>query len=225
MHTAQSIITADGSHTLYVPHLNEHYHSTSGAIAEARHVYVETGYLFARQHFNPVSVLEVGFGTGLNCLLTMLEAEGDNLVVHYTGVELYPLDQELLEALNYPRCLAPHDASVWWNRIHREAEWNVPLSFPHGASLLKWHGDIMGFPLPEAPFHLVCFDAFAPEVQPALWTAEAFRRVADMMVKGGVLVTYSSKGAVRRAMEIAGFDVQKVPGPGKKREIVRAIKR
>jgi tRNA U34 5-methylaminomethyl-2-thiouridine-forming methyltransferase MnmC len=225
MYKTELITTADGSHTLYIPSLDEHYHSRYGAISEGLHVYVEAGYEYAAGIFETISLLEVGFGTGLNCLLTLMRAEDTGRVLSYTGLDPFPPEAEICARVNYPQVVPGSGAEIWWNRIHHEAAWMSPAMLTDTVTLLKWRGGVEGYPGGNAPFHVVYFDAFGPDVEPGLWTPAVFRHLASLMSSGGVLVTYSSKGDVRRALTTAGFAVEKIAGPGGKREMVRAIKR
>lgn len=217
--------TADGSATLYVPALNEHYHSVKGAFTESRHIFIEMG-LQASKAMSP-RILEVGFGTGLNALLTLIEAESTGRNVHYTGLELYPLDWETIEQLGYnfaPSGIDPQQAAQWLKAIHT-APWeeDVPVT-PH-FTLRKVQADFTANhpSLTTDRYSLVYFDAFAPEKQPEMWTQELFDRLCVIMEPGGILTTYCAKGVVRRMLQAAGFLVERLPGPpGGKREILRA---
>ncbi len=210
-------ITADGSHTLRSPHHGDTYHSLRGAVGEARHVFIEAG--FSRVAHDPVRVLEMGFGTGLNAWLTLCEAERTGRGVEYTAVELYPVPEEVAVALNYtddPRFAAMHTAP--WN------EWCEPAE---AFRLKKLHGsvaEILDGTKYSAIFDVVYWDAFAPDTQPELWTAEIFAKVFEATAPGGALVTYSSKGEVKRALRSAGFTVERLPGALGKRHMLRAVK-
>lgn len=221
----QLITTDDGSHTLFVPELNEHYHSTYGAIAESMHVFIQAGFLYAAAGKEEVRLLEVGMGTGLNAMLTFVEAEKNQKKLFYTGIEPFPLPTAMLLNLNYALQNGDKRSALWWKRIHEEVKWNEIHSFSEQYVITKWEGVFEDFPLPlSQKFNLIYFDAFAPSVQPQLWEAMVFERLAEMIDKGGVLVSYSSKGAFRRNLANAGFYVEKIPGPIGKREMVRGIK-
>jgi tRNA U34 5-methylaminomethyl-2-thiouridine-forming methyltransferase MnmC len=222
--TTEKVITSDGSHTLYVPGLNEHYHSVNGARAESEHVFIKAGLEYAAGQFDPVSLLEVGFGTGLNALLALSFAEDHQLCLTYTGLEPCPPEEELLHELNYPDFSDIRDASSWWQRIHFKALWNEKTTLGEWTSFCKYKVGLEDFSAPPESFNLVFFDAFAPLVQPELWTESAFVKIASMMQEGGILVTYSSKGEVRRNLQKAGFRVEKIPGASGKREMVRAFR-
>ena len=217
------IITGDGSHTLYVPHLNEHYHSTFGAINESLHVFIESGFLKAASLFDEIRILEIGFGTGLNALLTWIEAERIPKKVSYTALEAYPLDMEVWSRLNYPDCFCTFSYQKIYQRLH-ETDWQRNEFISPFFSIQKIKQRIEEY-IPESDkFNLVYFDAFGPDIQPELWTEEIFRKIYLSLKKGGILVTYSVKGSVRRALKSSGFSVEKIPGPTGKREITRAIR-
>lgn len=209
-------ITADGSATLYLNDLDEHYHSTKGAIAESRHVYVETGWRAAPAK-EPVKVFEVGFGTGLNAALTAQAAMDHKTPTIYHSVELYPLDPALSENLGYGR------ATEFFSAINR-AEWNAEVRINPYFTLVKRTDNLLTMELPQQT-DVVYFDAFAPEKQPEMWSCEIFRRLFESMSPGGRLTTYCAKGVVRRLLQGVGFTVERLPGPvNGKREILRATK-
>ncbi len=209
--------TDDGSATLYVPELDEHYHSVKGARTESQHIFIDMGLKASAAH--APRVLEVGFGTGLNALLTLEEAGRSGRPVHYTGIELYPLAWEEVEALHY----SDHPL---FRELH-SAPWETDAHLAPCFTLRKTQLD-MAHPhtsLPAAGYDVVYFDAFAPEKQPEMWDESAFRRLFAAMSSGGVLTTYCAKGAVRRMLQSIGFRVERLPGPpGGKREILRARK-
>lgn len=207
--------TDDGSATLFVPELNEHYHSTKGARTESQHIFIDMG-LKASEAPAP-RILEIGFGTGLNAWLTLEEAERSGRNVHYTGIELYPLEWQMIEQLDYV-------ANKELFKLLHTAPWEeeVPIT-PHFTLLKtevdanKWHT--------EDSFDLIYFDAFAPEKQPEMWSQELFNRLYVLLNDRGILTTYCAKGVIRRMLQAAGFIVERLPGPpGGKREILRARK-
>lgn len=220
----QLIQTADGSHTLFVPELNEHYHSVNGAVAESEHVFIRAGLAYAMPHFPRIRVLEVGFGTGLNALLAFAFAEANQIPLTYTGLEPNPPAEEILNKLNFCDIATKSGISHWWHRIHYLAPWDTETAFGEIWHFIKYRKGLETFSAPAGSFNLVFFDAFAPQVQPELWTAGMFQKIAVIMEPGGILVTYSSKGEVRRNLKAAGFHVEKIPGPAGKREMVRAYK-
>lgn len=217
-------LTADGSHTLELEGVGEHYHSTEGAVEEARHVYLRPCLHEAFGRFpsaQPLSLFEMGFGTGLNALLTLLAAEQYRRPVCYTAVELYPLPGEVYEKLNYPHCL---DVSrERFLQLHN-VPWGETVPITPWFSLCKLQVDMADFVFPsDAHFHAVYYDAFAPQFQPQLWTADLFVRLSRALAGGAILTTYCCKGDVKRALRAAGFQVEKLPGYGRKREMLRAI--
>jgi tRNA U34 5-methylaminomethyl-2-thiouridine-forming methyltransferase MnmC len=216
------IPTGDGSHTVEIPDLGITYHSTRGAIQESQHVFIKAGLHHAFEQFpeEEIRVLEMGFGTGLNALLTVLEAQEHERKIEYTTIEQYPLSIEDAETLNYTATLGHSEAF----KVIHNAAWNEPVSITPEFILNKLLADLINVDL-AAPFHVIYYDAFAPEAQPELWTEAIFRKLYDAMAEGGVVTTYCSKGSVRRAMVAAGFTVKKIPGPPGKREMVQAFKR
>ena len=207
--------TADGSATLYVPELDEHYHSVKGAHTESIHIFIQMGMHRAIEIMpqRPLRIFEVGFGTGLNALLTLQEAERLGVDVHYVSAELYPLAWEEIQPLGYSQ-------HPLFEQLHQVAwEEDVPMS-PH-FTLRKVQGDVRQMPLPTAD--VVYFDAFAPEKQPELWEEDFLQRLFKALSPGAVLTTYCAKGEVRRRLQRAGFGIERLPGPpGGKREILRA---
>lgn len=212
--------TADGSHSLYIPEWNEHYHSVHGAIQEAYHVFIKNGLDYFSK--NSLSILEIGFGTGLNTLITLLESENKNLTIHYTAIEAFPITQSEFEELNYCEFLKHQNCQMVFQKIF-DAEWNTSVEINPNFSLLKKQlkfNEIEDFEL----YDLIYFDAFGPRVQPELWTEVIFEKMYQSLKKEGVLVTYSAKGSVRRAMQASGFTIEKLPGPPGKREMLRGLK-
>lgn len=213
------ILTSDGSHTIYVPELDEHYHSIHGALQESEYIFICSGYKFSKA--TPLNILEAGFGTGLNAFITLLECEKEGRQVNYTSIEKYPLDNEMVEKLNYA-VLKGEETGNYFRQIH-SAEWNRPASITKNFNLLKIHDDLVSFK-PEGQFDLIYFDAFGPDKQPDVWTREVFMKISSVTVRGGIFVTYSAKGEVKRNLKACGFDVTLLPGPPGKRQIIRAIK-
>ena len=216
--------TADGSATLYVPAMDEHYHSVKGARTESQHIFIDMGLKATTA--NPVEILEIGFGTGLNALLTLENAESIQKNIVYTGIELYPLSWEEVDALGYSN-------SPRFKELHA-APWEEEAIITTYFTLIKKEADINTLFCREADttskmqkkqFDLVYFDAFAPEKQPEMWTQQLFDQLYAALRTGGILTTYCAKGVVRRMLQSAGFTVERLPGPpGGKREILRAIK-
>lgn len=218
----QLIITSDGSHTLYLPEMDEQYHSVNGAITESEYVYINMGFSYFPGK-NP-KVFEVGFGTGLNCLLTALQAEKSKRPTNYISIEKYPLEKYIIEELNYGNLISLEAKDIF-NKIHN-CKWNEFVPVSKYFNLYKIKGDLIDIDLnPFENCNVVYFDAFAPDKQPEIWTPEIFRKVYNIISPGGLLVTYSAKGEVRRQMAACGLEMERLPGPPGKNEMLRAIKR
>ena len=212
--------TADGSHTLYLPAMDEHYHSVNGAIGESEHIFVNAGLRSLAQR--EIRVLEIGFGTGLNAFLTLREVMADSTWrIVYFAVELYPLPFELATRLNYAGLAWPEGKSLFLD-LHR-AEWGKPTQITDRFVLHKIEGDANRVSLPGG-IDLVYMDAFAPEKQPEMWNAALYRRLVDAMAPEATLVTYCAKGDVRRGLRDAGLSMERLPGPPGKRHILRGKK-
>ena len=216
------IKTADGSVTIHLPEWNEQYHSKHGAISEAIHVFIDAGlHYYAEKHPNQaISILEIGFGTGLNAFLTLLESEKRDIKINYTGVEAYPIEAEEIEKLNYAEqvntkrtdFLALH-ISNWEEEVNLNANFNLTKRQQFFSEIKDVNR-----------FDIIYFDAFGARVQPDLWTESIFSSMYLALKEKGVLVTYAAKGSVRRAMQAVGFTVERLPGPPGKREMLRAVK-
>jgi len=213
-------ITEDGSHTVFVNGLDEPYHSTHGALQESMHVFIKQGLLTVKQ--SSVRILELGFGTGLNTLLTLRESLSLNLNIFYHAVEKYPLTESEYKLLNYEK-VVEHIPKDTLHRIH-SCPWGEAVQISDRFTLYKEEADFRSMKL-SPNINLVYFDAFSPDKQPELWSEEVIGPVAQVSEQGAILVTYSSKGNVRRTLSNCDFDVFKVPGPPGKREMIRAIKR
>jgi len=211
--------TADGSETLFSPEFGETYHSINGAITESEHVFIHTGMNFSRA--NPASILEIGFGTGLNAYLTYLDAQQKNRCCVYTALELYPVEEGDYQQLS--KCETIVDKELFLS-LHRAA-WGKPTVFDPTFSIQKFTVDFLNHNYGEKVFDVVFFDAFSPASQPELWTEELFGKIYRAMRDNGVLTTYCAKGQVRRNLKSAGFLVERLPGPPGKREMLRAVKR
>jgi len=219
--------TADGSLTLYVPDLKEHYHSMNGAVQESQHVYIAAGlshYIQTSYSANKsnrkelktgMQVLEFGFGTGLNAFLTALEAEKQKIKIKYIALEKFPLSQEITDKLNYSVA-----NQFLFQQIH-QSEWGNPVQLTPYFNLQKLSIDFVEFDFPSR-YDVVYYDAFAPDKQPEVWSQELFDKLFSSMNQGGVLTTYCAKGNIRRMMQHAGFIVERIPGALGKREMLRA---
>lgn len=212
------MMTADGSPTISIPAAGVTYHSTHGAVQESMHVFIRSGLDEAMRLFEQATleVFEMGFGTGLNAGLTWQVATQMQRKIRYTAVELFPLREPETEKLQYEL------NGVSLRQLHA-APWEETTITEH-FSLHKVQTSLQLFPFQPEQFHLIYYDAFAPGYQPELWTQEVFEQLYRSLVPGGLLVTYCSKSIVRKALQAAGFLVEKLPGPPGKREILRAIK-
>ena len=216
----QIIITDDGSTTIHLPDCNENYHSKHGAIQEAMHVFIKKGLsLFPNQN---IAVLEMGFGTGLNAFLTLIEAEKLLQNVDYHGVEAYPISDNELKALNFVQELQQPQNAAKFDALHTAA-WEKSVAIASHFNLTKrkqFFDDIND----NDKFDLIYFDAFGYRVHPEAWSTEIFRKMFTALKHGGVLVTYAARGVVKRSMIEVGFKVEKLDGPPGKREMFRATK-
>jgi len=215
------IKTLDGSTTIHLKEWDECYHSKHGAIQEAKHVFIKNGLsLFGS---NPVSIMEIGFGTGLNAFITFLEAIEKNQQIDYVGVEAYPVNAEEVLAMNYVEELAALEFHNIFEKMHK-TEWNNKVEICDQFSLTKrkqFFDEINDF----ETFDLIYFDAFGYRVQPELWSTEIFQKMYNSLKPNGVLVTYAARGVVKRSMIEVGFTVEKLAGPPGKREMFRASKK
>lgn len=212
--------TADGSYTLYVPQLDEHYHSVKGALTESQHIFIKMG--LKHSSVSEPRILEIGLGTGLNAFLTLIAAEEMQRKIHYTGIELYPLAEETLRQLDYPRIIGKKHEEDYY-AIH-QAPWEKETILSPWFTLHKIEGDFTRHTFQKG-YDIIYFDAFAPEKQPEMWEQALFNTLYNVLNEGGILTTYCAKGVVRRMLQTAGFTVERLPGPpGGKREILRATK-
>lgn len=215
------VATADGSHSLYLPAVDEHYHSSHGALLESRHVFIGNGYgVAAGLQRTTLRVLEVGFGTGLNALLTWERRRSVRQPLAYTAIEPYPLDDELVARLNYPEHVAVATARAMFEAIHH-CSWGSEQQLDECFTLQKCRCSFSQFE-PQGEYDLIYHDAFSPAVQPEMWTRDVFAKLAGCMSSGAVLVTYCAKGEVRRSLRSVGLGVERLPGPPGKREMTRA---
>jgi tRNA U34 5-methylaminomethyl-2-thiouridine-forming methyltransferase MnmC len=219
----QAVITGDGSSTVLDPITGEHYHSTFGAITESSHVFITNGFKKLSPDTDPVNILEVGFGTGLNALLTLTLSEELGRSVRYHALEPFPLDAKTAGLLNYPLRLGRPETAAWFTGLHAAAE-GVITHITDRFTLLKTRTKLEDAALPEKNYPLIYLDAFSPNVQPELWQNECFAKMFLAIQMGGMLTTYCSKGAVSRAMKESGFQVEKLPGPPGKRHILRGTR-
>lgn len=216
------VITADGSSSIYLEDLDEHYHSSHGAMQEAKHVFIHNGIDFLCDN-DKIRVFEMGFGTGLNALLTALYAEENNVQISYTGLEAYPVQEELIGKLNYTDHLADNAKSIFKD-IHG-VEWNRFRPITSNFQLNKVDKKIEDYQGQKGEFDLVYFDAFGHRAQPEMWDRSIIEKISNLLKCGGVFVTYAARGQLRRDLISLDFKVEKLPGPPGKREMIRAIKK
>lgn len=216
------IITQDGSTSIYLPELNENYHSKFGAIQEANHVFIKNG-LDLLAFSNTIHILEIGFGTGLNAFITFLEASKRNQKIYYDGVEAYPVSIADAKQMNYVNELKAPEFEAVFDKIH-SAKWEEEIELTSFFSLTKRKQFFQELTDKEK-FHLIYFDAFGFEVQPELWDETIFKIMFDALLPNGILVTYACRTSIRKAMLSVGFSVEKLPGAPGKREMLRAIKK
>lgn len=216
---AELIKTKDGSHSLFVPELNEIYHSTNGAIQESNHIFIDTA--LKQIDKKEISIFEVGFGTGLNALLTLDFGNKNNISINYYTIEKFPVNPKILNQLNYVE-LINQQLERDFIRMH-QVDWNATFEINPNFILTKYKKDLLDF-TPEFNYDIIYFDAFAPDIHPLLWSRNIFQTLFDHLNPGGVFTTYSAKGEVKRNLQAVGFDVKRIPGPPGKREITRAIK-
>lgn len=212
------IVTSDGSHTIFNEKIGEHYHSTFGAIVESKHIFIQAG--LEKINFSDINILEVGFGTGLNALLSLECAMRNHKKVNYTAIEAFPVTDEMIKNLNYTGLL--NIEKKYFEMLHsnhgKMETINEHFSFELRIEKIQQSN------FPESFFDLVFFDAFSPDLQPEMWEKLIFKKIGYSMKRGGLLTTYSCKGLVKRNLLAAGFTIEKLAGPPGKREFLRASK-
>jgi len=217
-------ITEDGSTTLELIGLNEHFHSTHGAIQESMHIFIQNGLLQKAKEKRELRIFEMGFGTGLNALLTLIESSKNNLIIDYLTIEAYPVEIELIKQLNFPQQLYLEELEKHnFYKLHTSL-WNQKTEISPNFHFEKQNLKLEEISLEAEAIDLVYFDAFNPDLQPDLWTEEVFSKIYFAMKPAGILMTYSAKGKVKRALKSAGFILNSLPGPIGKREITQAVK-
>lgn len=215
------IKTEDGSHTFYVPEINEHYHSTHGAIQESLHVFIKSGLQQIIK--KEINILEVGFGTGLNALLSIIHSDNNQQKINYYGIEKFPLSENEYSNLNYSE-LTGFGCNPTFISMHKK-NWDQEIKLTANFKLRKIKADIVELDFTQLPmFNLIYYDAFAPNKQANVWQHSIFEKIYQNTAPGAILVTYCAQGAVRRNLENAGFRVERITGPPGKREMIRAIK-
>ena len=215
-------LTADGSHTLFVPEMNEHYHSVNGAIQESTHIFINAGLHHCRK--DNLTILEIGFGTGLNAFLTLLDIKNTNKKVNYISLEAYPLSETIIKKLNYSEKSSYEDKESFY-KLHT-ARWGEREQILSNFSLTKIERNLLQFNFSEITdkADIIYFDAFAPDKQPEMWNQQIFDNLFTIADDHAILVTYCAKGQVRRSLQQAGFTTERLPGPPGKREMLRATK-
>ena len=212
------VITNDGSHSIFNPEINETYHSKHGAIVEAEYVFIKNGLLAEnKKQFN---ILEVGFGTGLNALLTAQKAKQKKITINYHGIELYPVKKDSYSQLNFTELIGEEKSKLL--NLH-ECEWEKEHIINNFFKLTKNEIALKNY-TSKTKFDIIYFDAFSPKKQAELWTAEVFQNMYDLLKEDGFLVTYCAKGVVKRTMKAVGFEIVVLDGPPGKRQMTRANK-
>ncbi|MCG9880763.1 MAG: tRNA (5-methylaminomethyl-2-thiouridine)(34)-methyltransferase MnmD [Bacteroidia bacterium] len=223
MNNPSIISNPAGLKTLFQEELNETYHSIYGAYQESKHVFIASGLHYFWEHEKPIStsILEIGFGTGLNAMLSLLEAREHKLAINYHSYETLPLSYSLVQALEYQQYWSEQNEQDF-KKMH-ECEWDKSVKITNNFELLKINKSILNT-APESHYHLIYFDAFAPNKQAELWSEEVFKSMFNSLYPGGILVTYTAKGEVRRTLKSVGFEVERIDGPPGKRHMLRARK-
>lgn len=207
--------TKDRSTTLYHSEFNEHYHSQHGALQESMHVFINNGLFLVKK--DSINIFEMGFGTGLNAYLTLLNSTID---VHYDCIDTYKLDSEVVSKLNFPSLLSA-DPNLF-NALH-QSDWDKDISISSSFILHKYYQDFSSFIFSKS-YDLIFYDAFSPRIQPHMWTDDVLKKVVDTLTPGGLFVTYCAKSSIRKCLMNFGLNVEKCPGPPGKREMIRAFK-
>lgn len=220
MSTLKIITTHDGSHSLLNEQLNETYHSVHGALQESLHVFIKHGLDFISQNQKEIKILEVGFGTGLNALLTLQRANTENLSIQYTTLEAFPVEEDIWSKLNY---VESAESKMQFQKLHR-AKWNEAESISSRFVLKKLHTTLQQAELELNHYDLIYFDAFAPNKQPEMWELPMLQKIVNAMKTNGLFVTYCAKGQLKRDLKSAGLSVEALQGPPGKREMVRGVK-
>lgn len=215
-------VTDDGSKTLFIPDWNENYHSSHGAVQEAKHVFLKYG-LGEIVDENEINVFEVGFGTGLNAILTYEYIFENQLKINYDSIEAYPITKEEVELLEYDSLFESKDKKQVYHKMH-DVSWNESVMISEGFHLKKIHNKLENHILPQNHYHIIFFDAFGPRVQEGMWSKLHFENLYNSLKSGGIFVTYCAKGQVKRDLKSVGFEVETLPGPPGKREMTRGRK-
>ncbi len=222
MHDVEIITTSDGSHSLLNTSLDETYHSRHGAVQESNYVFLKQGldYFIEQNTPEKISILEVGFGTGLNAWLTFEHLQASKKVIQYTSIETFPLPETIWQSLNYATSEAEKNN---FKRIHT-ALWNQAVQLTNQFCLHKVEARVQDFNTSQL-FDIIYFDAFAPNKQPEMWELNVLKKVTDQLSINGVFVTYCAKGQLKRDLKSLGLQVETLAGPPGKKQMVRAIKK
>jgi tRNA U34 5-methylaminomethyl-2-thiouridine-forming methyltransferase MnmC len=215
------ILTKDGSHSIYNSELNETYHSVGGALQESQFIYIDAGLKTVLTSKRKISVFEVGFGTGLNAVLTLKEAINKQIEIDYTTLEPFPLPEEIVKGLNYPSMFQDVFLKEKFYDLH-SSQWNTRNQIVPYFNFMKVQQTIEEY-TSQSKFDIVYFDAFAPSKQAEIWDLNNLKKVKELLKEGGILITYCSSGKFKRDLKEAGFVIESLPGPLGKREITRAI--
>lgn len=213
-------LTEDGSHTLYVPEIDECYHSSHGAIQESNHIFIKSGLRECKKE-DFINVFEVGFGTGLNAYLAMVEADENKRHIDFVSIELFPVSLEKAQQLNFPEQNS-NKKKAEFELLHK-CRWNKKIQITDNFTLTKIKTDFATFEC-FSNYDICFFDAFSPEKQSEMWSENRFKMLFDYANSNAILTTYCAKGVVRRTLQNVGFTVERLPGPPGKREILRARK-
>ncbi len=215
------IVTNDGSHSIYLSEIDEHYHSVHGAMQESQYVFVEKGFNYIKK--SNIQLFEVGFGTGLNAILTYCAAKRQNKTVSYNTIEKYPLNETIVRQLNFTNYL-PADYTAVFQELHHSS-WNQEVKIDADFALHKIKADFLNYTnYRKNSFDVVYYDAFAPNKQSEMWDENLLSKCHDMLKTNGLLTTYTVKGDVKKMLKKIGFHIERLPGPKGKRHILRAIK-
>jgi tRNA U34 5-methylaminomethyl-2-thiouridine-forming methyltransferase MnmC len=215
------ILTADGSKTIYIPEMDENYHSTNGALQEAMHVFIQNGIRTSISN-DEITVFEMGFGTGLNALLTLVEAVNSERRINYIGIEAFPVELELIQEINYEK-LVDEQFTASFSLMH-SLPWEKKHIIHPNLTFQKIHAKIQDYLPLNTSVDIIFFDAFGPKVQQEVWTIDVLKKMYDMLKPNGILVTYCAMGQMKRDLKSLGFKVEGLPGPPGKREMTRAVK-
>lgn len=216
------VITKDGSSSIFLADLDEHYHSVHGALQESKHVFIRAGLYEKLHQQDTLSILEIGLGSGLNALLTCVEALSAKQKIVYIAIEKFPLTENIYQQLNYCDLIQQDTCAFYFEKIHTSL-WNTQIQLHDYFYILKLQQDIQDINILNQ-YDIIYFDAFAPSAQPELWTSSIFTSMFNALKADGILVTYCAKGIVKRTLKEVGFKIESLPGPAGKREMTRARK-